>query len=105
MVLGLILRWTVKALDFDNAFVQAAIDHEVFAFLPRGYYSLNKTQFGQGMSKIKKSPFTDFPSLPNFGMSIFYEDWRSWDLSTVPMTSAYFIEMAWFWLPSSTTVD
>jgi hypothetical protein len=43
-------------LDFDNAFVQAAIDHEVFAFLPRGYYSLIKTQFGDNAClKLKKS--------------------------------------------------
>jgi hypothetical protein len=33
MVLGLILRWNIKALDFDKAFFQVAIDHEVFAFL------------------------------------------------------------------------
>jgi hypothetical protein len=68
MVLGLTLHWTVKALDFDNAFVQAEIDHDVFAFLPRGYYSMIKTQIGdKAYLKLKKS-------LPNFGTSTFYED-------------------------------
>jgi hypothetical protein len=48
--------WTVKALDFDNAFVQADIDHEVFAFLPYGYYSMIKTQIGdKACLKLKKS--------------------------------------------------
>jgi hypothetical protein len=56
MVLGLILCWTVKALDFDNASVQAEIDHEVFAFLPRRYYSMIKTQIGdKACLKLKKS--------------------------------------------------
>jgi hypothetical protein len=34
LVLSLILQWFTKALDFDNGFVQAAIDHDVYAYLP-----------------------------------------------------------------------
>jgi hypothetical protein len=55
LVLSLILQWFTKALDFDNAFVQAAIDHEVYAFLPRGYYSMLQTRFGDKTSlRLKK---------------------------------------------------
>jgi hypothetical protein len=35
LVLSLILQWFIKALDFNNAFVQAAINHDVYAYLPR----------------------------------------------------------------------
>jgi hypothetical protein len=61
MVLGLILGWTIKALDFDNTFVQAEIDHEVFGFLPRGYYSMIKTQIGdKACLKLKKVAIRTF---------------------------------------------
>jgi hypothetical protein len=56
LVLLLILQWFTKALDFDNTFVQAAIDHDVYAYLPRGYYSMLQTRFGDKASlKLKKS--------------------------------------------------
>jgi hypothetical protein len=55
MVLELILSWTIKVLDFDNAFVQAAVDHEVFAFLPLDY-SMIKTYIGdKACLKLRKS--------------------------------------------------
>jgi hypothetical protein len=40
LVLALLLQWTIKALDFANAFVQATLDEDVFAYLPRGYQSM-----------------------------------------------------------------
>jgi hypothetical protein len=56
LVLWLLLGWVTKALDFDNAFVQAKIDHDVFAYLPRGYYSTLKTLDGDKAAlRLKKS--------------------------------------------------
>jgi hypothetical protein len=56
LVLSLLLGWTTKALDFDNAFVQAKIDHAVFAYLPRGYYSMLQTLEGNKAAlRLKKS--------------------------------------------------
>jgi hypothetical protein len=56
LVLSLLLSWTIKALDFANAFVQAKLDHDVFAYLPRGYYSMLNTQEGdRACFKLRKS--------------------------------------------------
>jgi hypothetical protein len=105
MVLGLILRWTVKALDFDNAFVQAEIDHEVFAFLPRGYCSMIKTQIGdKACLKLKKSLY---------GLSVAPKLWYEHLLRGLKKLgfkhSSYdkclLIETACSWLPSLMTVD
>jgi hypothetical protein len=57
LVLSLLLGWDTKALDFDNVFVQAKIDHNIFAYLPRGYYSMLKTLDGDKKValRLKKS--------------------------------------------------
>jgi hypothetical protein len=56
LVLSLLLSWTIKALDFANAFVQAKLDHDVFAYLPRGYYSMLTTKEGdRACLKLRKS--------------------------------------------------
>ena len=41
MVLSLLLGWTMMALDFDNAFIQARLDDPVYTYLPRGFDALN----------------------------------------------------------------
>jgi hypothetical protein len=43
LVLSLLLGWVTKALDFDNAFVQAKINHDAFAYLSRGHDSMFQT--------------------------------------------------------------
>jgi hypothetical protein len=50
------ISWTIKALHFANTFVQAKLDHNVFAYLPRGYYSILNTQEGDiACLKLRKS--------------------------------------------------
>jgi hypothetical protein len=58
LILSLILQWFTKALDFDNAFVQAAIDHDVYTYLRRGHYSMLQTRFGDTASlRLKQLPY------------------------------------------------
>ena len=58
LVLSLLLGWTTKALDFDNAFIQAKLDHECFAYLPRGYHSMMALRPGdQACLKLNKSVY------------------------------------------------
>jgi hypothetical protein len=55
LVLSLLLHWTIKALNFANAFVQATLDEDVFAYLPRGFRSMLQTQGDRACLKLRKS--------------------------------------------------
>jgi len=56
LVMALVLGWTMKALDFDNAFIQATMTDNVFAHLPRGYKSMVEAKTGRKMClRLKKS--------------------------------------------------
>jgi len=56
LTLGLILGWVMKALDFDNAFIQATLKDEVFAHIPRGYKSMvEERSMGRACLKLRKS--------------------------------------------------
>ena len=58
MVMALLLSWQMVALDFDNAFAQAPLDHDVYAYLPRGFKSMLEIQTGQrACLKLRKSVY------------------------------------------------
>ena len=58
LVMSLLLGWTTKALDFDNAFIQAKLDHECWAYLPRGYYSMMSLRHGdKACLRLNKSVY------------------------------------------------
>lgn len=56
LCIGITLGWTIKALDFSSAFVQADIDHDVYTYLPRGYISQLRTSDGdKACLRLRKS--------------------------------------------------
>ena len=58
MVLSLLLGWTMKALDFANAFIQATLEDTVYVHLPRGFRSMMETQSGKpACLRLRKSVY------------------------------------------------
>ena len=60
LALSILLGWTIKALDFANAFLQAPLpeDVPVFAFLPRGYKCMVESLGSQRtILRLKKSQY------------------------------------------------
>ena len=58
MVLSLLLGWTMKALDFVNAFIQATLEDTVYVQLPRGFRSMMETWSGKpACLRLRKSVY------------------------------------------------
>ena len=58
MVISILLQWTMMALDFDNAFIQAQLDDPVYTYLPRGFEAMNPFPSGACcILRLKKSVY------------------------------------------------
>ena len=58
MTLALLLGWTMMALDFDNAFIEAKLDDPVYTYLPQGFEAMNESSCNyRYILQLKKSVY------------------------------------------------
>ena len=87
LILGIIMGWRMRLLDFVLAFPQAEIKTDIFMKIPC-HCSVHKSGWKNNILKLKKI-FMNFATLEGHGMSILLRDYSTEDLSSQKLTHAF----------------